>query len=197
MTNINDRIFWENTSANFIKIKLIFFCCDISTINPAQKFLSFIKNLELDGFASLFDLDMHMTEYYNVAISFLRNRVINHIPPNKTKKTNKSIDSRLIKVYRFIRNHYREPLTLQDLSETIQCNPLYLCNTFSKVFGISPIYLINQLRFKEAKQLLIETDLSLSDISKSIGYNSLSQFSSIFKRYSHTSPSSFRKQFRT
>lgn len=136
--------------------------------------------------------DKQSNDTNNIAImSFLEN-----LQKPSTVEKKDQIDARLIQLNRFIRKNYQSNITLQDLAEYAGVHPTYLCNTYSKVFKTSPIYFVNQLRINKAKELLVETNLSIKDIALNVGYNSLSQFSSIFKRYSLKSPSQYREELR-
>ncbi|QUL57069.1 helix-turn-helix transcriptional regulator [Paenibacillus tritici] len=105
----------------------------------------------------------------------------------------KKIDARLLLVHRHIRNNYCKPLTLNCLADLIKSNPVYLSNTFSKVFRISPMKFLQSVRMKKALEFL-NTDLPIKKIASSIGYISTSQFSDIFKRYYGQTPQEYRKQ---
>ncbi|MBO9610242.1 MAG: helix-turn-helix transcriptional regulator [Paenibacillaceae bacterium] len=102
------------------------------------------------------------------------------------------VDSRLIRINRYIRANYEKPLSLTDLAGLIACNPVYLCNMYSKVFQISPMKHIQMLRMKKAAFLLTKSTLSVKDISSNLGYFSTSQFCSFFKQYYNQSPTEYR-----
>lgn len=107
------------------------------------------------------------------------------------------IDRRLIVVNRYIRDHFMEPLTLQILAYQISCNPVYLSNTYSKIFGISPIKYLQKLKMAKACEWLVQTDWSIREISNKLGYVSNSQFAGLFKRYHGISPVEFRRSENT
>ncbi|MNB80295.1 Melibiose operon regulatory protein [compost metagenome] len=109
-----------------------------------------------------------------------------------TAEFHNRIDPRLIKVNRYIRNNYCREITLQDLADHVGVHPTYLSNTYSKVFKTSPIYYLNQMRINRAENLLTYSNLSINSIAKAVGYNSHSQFTSMFKRFKDISPSQFR-----
>lgn len=113
---------------------------------------------------------------------------------NHNNKEKDIIDPRLIQLNRYIRKNYSSQISLQDLADIAGVHPTYLSNTYSRVFNISPIYFINQLRMKKAKELLAQPHLSIKIIATSVGYGSLSQFSSIFKRFYSMSPSQYREE---
>lgn len=105
----------------------------------------------------------------------------------------KKIDARLLLVHRHIRNNYCKPLTLKGLADLINSNPVYLSNTFSKVFRISPMKFLQSVRMKKALEFL-NTDLPIKNIASFIGYISTSQFTDIFKRYYGQTPQEYRRQ---
>ncbi|WP_025691286.1 helix-turn-helix transcriptional regulator [Paenibacillus zanthoxyli] len=110
------------------------------------------------------------------------------------RKSIRYIDSRLIFIHRYIRTHFSQPLTLQQLADLISCNPVYLCNRFTKVFKISPIKQIQKFRMEEAQKLLLQTDMSVLEISRTLSYVSCSHFSKYFKRYFGITPLDYRKK---
>ncbi|MFF2482998.1 helix-turn-helix transcriptional regulator [Paenibacillus sp. NPDC058071] len=111
------------------------------------------------------------------------------------KEASGKIDRRLIKIHRYIRNNYHLTLSLQHLAELIECNPIYLSNTYSKVFQISPMKHLQMIRMEKAKFLLSSTNTTIKDIANQLGYISSSQFADLFKRYHRLTPSQYRLEF--
>lgn len=102
------------------------------------------------------------------------------------------LDPTLIKIHRYIRKNYNKPITLQDIATVFSYNPVYLSNTYSKVFKISPMTHLQSIRMERAAYLLINTNKSIRKISVEVTYSSLSHFSSIFKKYHGFSPRKYR-----
>lgn len=102
------------------------------------------------------------------------------------------IDPRLILINRYIRKNYGQPITLQSLADLIQCNPTYLSNTYSKVFNISPIKKLQNIRMSKAAELLSNSRYSIGEIANHLGYISNSQFTELFKRFYGITPTQFR-----
>ncbi|WP_336783265.1 AraC family transcriptional regulator [Paenibacillus illinoisensis] len=121
-------------------------------------------------------------------------KILDHIKsPHQLEVSRDRIDPRLIQLNRYIRKNYTTSITLQDLADYVGVHPTYLSNTYSKVFNISPIFYINQLRMITAEELLSHSNIAIKDIASKIGYNSVSQFSSIFKRFHSKTPSQYRE----
>ena len=93
----------------------------------------------------------------------------------------------------YIRKHYGEKLTLKSLAKLLNLNPSYVSGIFSKYNGISLWTFICQTRINIAKAYLKKTEKSISDISALCGFESVSNFNRIFKKFTQMSPSEFRK----
>ncbi len=104
----------------------------------------------------------------------------------------KSLDVRMVYVYRYIRKHYNEPLTLDLLANLVTYNPVYLSNKFTKIFKVSPLRFLQSVRIKKAQELLTDTKLSVCDIGKAVGYLTPSQFCIVFKKNVSLTPYQFR-----
>lgn len=94
-----------------------------------------------------------------------------------------------------IKNDYSQPLTLSELAETARLNPQYLCRAFRQVTGKTPIDYLNYYRIECAAEKLCYTNLSVTEIALSCGFNDLSYFNRLFKRHKNASPSAFRKRY--
>lgn len=105
-----------------------------------------------------------------------------------------SSNNQCVTVRRYIDAHFKESLTLDLLAGVAHVNKYYLAHSFKEEFGVSPIsYQLNR-RVEESCYLLRQTDLSLSQISRILGFSSPSYFSQIFRKTKQMSPSEFRKQ---
>lgn len=63
---------------------------------------------------------------------------------------------------------------------------------FREYTGVSPIQFFLQLKLAKSKEFLVSTDMSIEEIGYTLGFASLSQFSTFFKKYENRSPSKFR-----
>ena len=97
-------------------------------------------------------------------------------------------------VRRYIDNHFKESLTLDQLAEEAHMNKFYLSHAFKQEYGISPINYMISRRLEESKYLLAETDLSMSQIAQLLGFSSLSYFSQVFHRTQGIAPMEYRQQ---
>ena len=96
-------------------------------------------------------------------------------------------------VKRYIDQHFKESLTLEQLAEDAHMNKYYLSHAFKREYGTSPINYMITKRIEESKYLLAETDLSMSQIAQLLGFSSLSYFSQVFRRTQATTPMEYRQ----
>ena len=100
---------------------------------------------------------------------------------------------RLKPVISYIGDNYSEKLRIETLSEKIMVSPDYFTKMFKDSIGKTPIDYINGIRINKAMQLLVESDLSMSEISDAIGFCNANYFHKIFKQYMNVSPLAYRK----
>lgn len=100
------------------------------------------------------------------------------------------------KVIHLISKKYMEP----DLSVEMICDCLgksrsYLSRMFKENTGMNLLDYLHTTRLTEAKKLLNETDLGISEIASKVGYYSGWTLARVFKRYEGITPTAYRKAF--
>lgn len=96
----------------------------------------------------------------------------------------------------YIHQHLGEELSRHAVASQVYLNPDYLDRIFKRVIGVSVNRYIFQERMNKARQLLESTEENITDIALTVGYNSISNFSMLFKKYIGLSPNEFRKRSR-
>lgn len=87
---------------------------------------------------------------------------------------------------------YDAPITIEDLSREVFLSPYYLIRAFRRVYRQTPHqYLVGQ-RIARAKELLRNSDLSITEICAAVGFESLGSFSTLFRKVAGISPSAYR-----
>lgn len=89
-------------------------------------------------------------------------------------------------------NRYDEPLSLDDIADSAILSKFYFSRTFREATGTSPGRFLAAVRLFRAKNLLLETTKSVTDIAYAVGYNSLGTFTSRFARSVGASPGRYR-----
>jgi len=108
--------------------------------------------------------------------------------------TTSAHNSSIERVLRHMTNHLDEPMNLDHLSKVAFISKFHFIRVFEETTGVSPHVFLVALRMQAAKQLLLTTDLSVTDICLQIGYSSLGTFCRIFSALVGVSPQSLREK---
>jgi two-component system response regulator YesN len=98
-----------------------------------------------------------------------------------------------IKLY--IQDHICEELTRSTIAAKVYLNPSYLSRLFKKETGTGLVEYILQCRMELARQLLIDTNMTVSSIAEQVGYTHFSHFSKMFRQLYGIAPVEYRKKY--
>ena len=121
-------------------------------------------------------IDNHL--YYNTSGSLISND--KNVPKLKN-------------VLSFIRDNFDKPISLSDMADAAGMSPKYFCYFFRNMTDKTPVEYLNVYRVEKASKKLLNTDLSVTDIAFSCGFNDLSYFVKTFKSIKKITPAKFRK----
>lgn len=97
------------------------------------------------------------------------------------------------KIMEYIHSDSRRRITLEDIGRITFFSPIYCDTVFRRETGRSIIDYVLDRRIDEAKKLLLEGTMSLSEISEAVGFNDYNYFSRVFKKRSGYSPTAYRR----
>lgn len=101
-------------------------------------------------------------------------------------------DRHVTMVIRYMYQHLRENLTLEEISEEVQLSKSYLNAVFKAQTGKSPVEFFIHLKMQEACKLLKSTDYYIYEVSSELGYTDQYYFSRIFKKVVGVSPKDYK-----
>ena len=102
-------------------------------------------------------------------------------------------NSECARVKQYMDDHFTEEISLDLLAKLAHMNKHYLVHTFTKEVGCSPISYLQARRITESKHLLENSNHSVSQISRCLGFSSPSYFSQRFKKVVGMAPLEYRK----
>lgn len=98
------------------------------------------------------------------------------------------------KVIAYINTNYNEDITLKSISEQFFISTYYFSRMFKKATNLSFVDYLNNVRIKEAQELLRITNYNISEISEMVGYKTTTYFGRVFKKLTGMSPMAYKKQ---
>lgn len=100
---------------------------------------------------------------------------------------------RMLHILEYLDQHWREPLTLSDLSQEMGMSPSYFSRFFKDAMGMGFLNYWTKLRLKRSIDLLLDTDLPIIDIALECGFNDYKTYGRLFKKEYGENPQSYRK----
>lgn len=105
--------------------------------------------------------------------------------------TNKRFET----VCEYIHNNFSGRLTLKELASKCSLSESRFSHLFTEMFGKSPKQYIMNVRMENAKELLLDSDMSVLEVGSAVGIDDQNYFSRIFKKHCGMSPTEFRNEY--
>jgi len=145
--------------------------------NLQELMLSVVDSLELDQLRSL--LEQMMDECF---------------APMDSGSGGEGMRSTVQRVREYIDAHYDEPISLSVLAARFHVDDGYLSRMFKQQTGCNLMLYLAQARMMQAKKLLAQKDMSITDVAQMVGYDDYAYFSRVFKRMEGKSPRTYREE---
>lgn len=179
-----DFNFFDHTEEQFIKPITSGNAKFSSHVYKDQDHLSIMRQL----------VDTDVKEYLSIKILIytLINEFYHHHLIETNAQPNKHDDIK--KVILYIQNNFSTCLVLDDIAKQINISPNHLCKYFKKKMGITVFQYINQYRISQSMYLLVNTNLSITDIALNCGFENISYYNRTFKKMTSLTPNQYRHQ---
>lgn len=146
-----------------------------------------IKNLIIENYKDDIYYNNCSISWANILFSYILRNYIETV-----QFYNDDMENDFSLILQHIQHNYR-CLTLKNLAEHFHYNEAYLSTLIKKNMGSTFISLITKLKMSDAKDYLMNTDLSIEQIAQYVGYNTVDHFSRTFKKHYKMSPQQYRK----
>lgn len=108
------------------------------------------------------------------------------------RERSRRYNERMKQMLTFIREHYGEPLTAEQIAASASVSPSECLRCFRNVLGTTPISYLRDYRLQTAAKLLAGTSWKISDIADQCGFSEMSYFAKSFREMYHCTPSAYR-----
>ncbi|HYL99580.1 MAG TPA: AraC family transcriptional regulator [Blastocatellia bacterium] len=103
------------------------------------------------------------------------------------------VDRRLRRAVEFMHDNYSRELAVEEIASAAYLSEFHFARLFKQILGVTPHMYLANLRLEEARRLLSETELSISEVAAMVGYQSQSHFTRVFKAVTGITPRCFRQ----
>ncbi|WP_340022771.1 response regulator [Paenibacillus sp. FSL K6-1096] len=158
----------------------------------ALMLLSYINRWEADeGIATggLMNLEVHRT--WCEAFRYLEDTAGNLFSVRRSGEQKRAA-SVIDRICLYIEENLDQDLSLVRLADVIHFNPSYLSRLFKQERGINLSEYIEELRVRQAKELLRRGELKVAEVGSLIGYVTPQSFTRVFKKWTGTTPQEYR-----
>jgi AraC-like DNA-binding protein len=94
----------------------------------------------------------------------------------------------------YIRAHFREKLSIQDIASSAGMSESYFSHVFKKETGSNVVDYINRLKMEKAAEILENQNLKVADVASRVGLDNSNYFSILFKKVTGVSPQEYRER---
>lgn len=126
-------------------------------------------------------------QIYVLMMRYLYN-LTDRVHTNKEKSHSRTVSV----CQNYIYDYIFERISVHTLAQLVRLHPVYLSQLFKKETGFSLNQYIQREKIREAQKMLIQSDLSATEISALLQFNDQSYFSSIFKKLTGLTPNQYR-----
>ena len=140
-------------------------------------------------------------EKYQEECELLANTLLNIVYKEVTgrniihRSDNRKSEELIQCITEYLDEHYMEDISLQELASLFHLDYYYLAHFFKAKTNMSPLKYVIQRRIGEAQNLLMNSEMQISEIGGKMGFYDSSYFSTMFKKYVGLAPSQYRKHF--
>ena len=99
-------------------------------------------------------------------------------------------------IFKHINTHFQRPIPLEEIADKTSMTVPAFCRYFKKVTGKTFTKLVNEYRIVHATKLLLESQMSITDICFECGFNNFSHFNKLFKEFTGKSASKYRNEMK-
>lgn len=105
---------------------------------------------------------------------------------NVTKNINESI--------KFLKEHYQKEYCLEEVAKAANLSPYHFIRVFKSQTGKTPHDFLQEVKLQKAKEMLMDSTKTITDICSELAFSSPSHFAAVFNKAVGQSPTAFRKK---
>ncbi len=130
-----------------------------------------------------------------LSFQFSHHTMSNARKARQPRRTNEAtITAKMYRAEQIIRSDFAERYTLPDLAKLIGTNECYLKREFKNVFGLPVRSYQRKIKMEKARDLLLNTSMSIEAISARMGYVHTTHFTAAYKKYYQVTPGETRSR---
>lgn len=131
-------------------------------------------------------------EYLSMTYDSIRNT---HNAPTRKRQSSSSEDTILSHTAEYVRQNFTNPISAAELAQFCHCSESYLSHIFKRRLNVNISTYINKVRIEASKNFLVDSNLPISEIASSVGFNDPNYYSRVFNQLVSISPTEYKRRF--
>lgn len=163
--------------------------------NSLKRIMTIFNAIERETAAQDTDSWPCRSRSFLIEILFLIAKIMseNPLPDHTLLETS---DDDIERAIRYLHHNYQNDITISDLVRVCDVNRTTLAERFSHETGFTIKTYLNRLRVNIAMTMIHDTDLPIQEIAYRTGFNDITNFGRVFRKFTAQSPSEYRDQSR-
>lgn len=162
-----------------------------------------LQNKEIESFSKIYNMmEKEMVDNNRSYIEMLRvlltQLLIKSTRLLETRSIEKGVNPQKVEIIRefniLVEKYFKTHHQLKDYASLLQKSPKTISNVFSEHSDTTPLHIINERIFVEAKRLILYSKKPISEVASMLGYTDAGHFSKFFKKKAGISPLNFKKE---
>jgi AraC-like DNA-binding protein len=102
---------------------------------------------------------------------------------------------RIVQAKLFIDTQFSDDIDLDNIADEAYFSKFHFIRLFKTIYGKTPHQYLTRVRIESAKELL-QKDTSVTETCFSVGFESITSFTALFRKYTKLCPSEYQQQFK-
>lgn len=176
----------ENSSLKYIYLK--------PDVPWQKRILANLEEVFMLSHEKKYGYELEMKNYLSIAWLNLIREMKEEIKISVPAVSND--DERVKLAMEYIQKHYTENIVLDDIAMAANISKSECCRSFKRILKLTPFEYLLEFRVSKAAELLLKSTEPVSNIALDVGFNGISYFGKVFKKYRNSSPSKYRNKYK-
>lgn len=184
-------LFKQNQNPHELEVNIMRFLNDLMSLMQVMG----MDSLAIEDHKTIYHAISEMKTSEEIEL-FVKNKIVYPMIDTVTERTDSQFKSISEKMIHIIQKEYDTDLSLEILASRLHYNKNYLSSIFKKEYKQSFSEYLSLYRFEMAKKWLLETNMSVKEISEKLQYNNSQNFIRSFRKIEGTTPGKYRELHR-
>lgn len=176
----------ENSNLKYIYLK--------PNIPWQKRILAHLEKVFILSHEKMYGYELEMKNYLSIIWLNLAREMKEEIKNSLPAVSND--DERVKLAMQYIQKHYMDNISLDNIAMAANISKSECCRSSKRILKVTPFEYLMEYRVSKAAELLLKSKEPISNIALDVGFNGISYFGKVFKKYKNCTPSEYRSKYK-